>query len=208
MKVRRPRARAPRILGLTGSIAMGKSTAAQMLRRLGVPVFDSDAAARAVTAPGGAAVAHVAARFPGVMKNGHIDRPTLAAQVFGAPGELAALERIVHPHVHAARKTFMAQATRWREPVVVFDIPLLFETAAEKKCDVVIVVTAPAFLQRQRALARPGMTAERLRGVLARQVPDFQKRRRADVIIPSGLGRADTYRRLKKTLRRVRKRIN
>jgi dephospho-CoA kinase len=181
---------------------MGKSTAAALLRRLGLAVFDSDAAVRAATAPGGAAVAAVAKRFPGVVKDGVIDRAALSALVFAAPAELKALERIVHPHVHAARRRFMAGATRRRDAVVVFDIPLLFETAAEKKCDAVITVTAPGFLQRQRALARPGMTPARLKGVLAHQTPDARKRRLADAVIPSGLGRGETLRRLKKFLRR------
>jgi dephospho-CoA kinase len=201
---RRPHPRAPRIVGLTGSIAMGKSTAAAMLRGLGVPVFDSDAASRAATAPHGPAVAAVAARFAGLVADGVIDRAALAARVFADPAALKALEAIVHPFVHAARRKFMTAAALRRAPLVVFDIPLLFETRAQRTCDAVIVVTAPAFLQRLRARARPGMTPGRLVGVLARQTPDARKRRLADIAVPTGLGRAETLRRLKKFLRRFK----
>jgi dephospho-CoA kinase len=197
---RRPRSAWPRIVGLTGSIAMGKSTAAAMLRRFGIPVFDSDAVARAVTAPGGAALPAIAAAFPGAVAHGVLDRQKLAAEVFADPARLAALERIVHPLVKAARTSFLQRAARRRCRRVVFDIPLLFETGAEAECDAVLVVAAPAFLQRQRVLARPGMSEARLQGVLGRQMPAALKARRADVVVPSGLGRALTLRRLKKAL--------
>lgn len=197
---RRARGRVPYIVGLTGSIAMGKSTAAAMIRDLGIPVFDSDAASRALTARGGAAVAAVGARFPGVVINGAVDRQALGRIVFGQPLELAALEAIIHPLVRASRGRFMRAAAHRRVRMVVVDVPLLFETGGEAACDAVLVVSAPAFLQRQRALARPGMTGEKLAGVLKHQLPDPDKRRRADAVIPSGLGRAFTLRRLKKAL--------
>jgi len=200
-KHRRARPSFPRIIGLTGSIAMGKSTTAAMLRNLNLSVFDSDAAARALTAKNGAALAAVARAFPGAVNKGALDRKMLAKQVFNAPKKLAKLESILHPRVKAARRAFVRNATRARENAVVFDIPLLLETRAERECDLLIVVDAPAFLQRQRALARPGMTPALLSAVLARQMPAAQKRTRADIVIPSGLGRAFALRRLKKALR-------
>lgn len=197
---RRSRATRPFVIGLTGSIAMGKSTAAKMLREMGLAVFDSDAASRALTAPGGAAVAAVARRFPQTMKDGTLDRQALGRLVFTNPRELAALERIVHPLIAADRRKFMHNAARQRRKIVVLDIPLLFETRAEEQCDKVFVVSAPAFLQRQRALARPGMDDAKLKSVLMHQLPDADKRRLADAAIPSGMGRAETLRRLKKAL--------
>lgn len=197
---RRARKKTPVIIGLTGSIAMGKSTAANMLRDLGLPVFDSDAASRATTAPGGSALAAIAKWFPAVMVNGVLDRQALAKKVFGNIHDLKALEAIVHPLVRAARRQFMRRISTQRRRAVVFDIPLLFETKSERECDLIFVVTAPAFLQRQRALARPGMDAARLKDVLAKQMPDAQKRIRADAVIPSGLGKAQTLRALKKAL--------
>ncbi len=179
---------------------MGKSTAAKMLRDLGIPVFDSDAASRATTAPGGSALAAIAERFPDVMVNGVLDRQGLAKKVFSNAHDLKALERIIHPLVRADRQHFIRRVAHQRKHLMVFDIPLLFETKSEHECDVVFVVTAPTFLQRQRALARPGMDEARLRGVLAKQMPDVQKRARADAVIPSGLGKAHTLRCLKKAL--------
>ncbi len=197
---RRARKTSPIIVGLTGSIAMGKSTAAKMLKDLGIPVFDSDAASRASTAPGGAATAALKQRFPDAFVNGALDRQALAKKVFSSAHDLKALEAIVHPIVRANRRHFMRRAAHQRRQLVVFDIPLLFETNSEHECDVVLVVSAPAFLQRQRALARPGMDDARLKGVLAKQMPDHQKRARADVVVPTGLGKAHTLRVLKKAL--------
>jgi dephospho-CoA kinase len=194
----------PRIIALTGSIAMGKSTAAAMLRGLGVPVFDSDAAARRLTAPGGAAIAAVAAAFPGAVAGTTLNRAALADIVFRDPAALRALERILHPMIRRARGAWMAREMRRGRRLVVTDVPLLFETGAERGCHEVWVATAPAFLQRQRALARPGMTAVRLANVLARQVPDATKRRRADRVLPTGMGRRETLRRIKAGLRLAR----
>ncbi|NBC96970.1 MAG: dephospho-CoA kinase, partial [Deinococcus-Thermus bacterium] len=172
------------VLGLTGSIAMGKSTAAAMLRRIGVPVHDSDAAVHALTGPGGAAVPAIAAAFPGTVTatatGAAVDRRALGARVFGDPAALARLEAILHPLVRARSHAFLCRQARHRMPVVVLDIPLLFETGAEARCDRVLVVSAPAFLQRARVLARPGMTEAKLAGILARQMPDAEKRRLAD----------------------------
>lgn len=179
---------------------MGKSTAANMLHDLGIPIFDSDAASRATTAPGGSALGAIAKRFPDVFVNNVLDRQALAKKVFSDARDLKTLEAIVHPLVRAGRQHFMQRMSAQRRRAVVFDIPLLFETGSERECDVVFVVTAPAFLQRQRALARPGMDEARLKGVLAKQMPDAQKRRRADAVIPSGLGKAHTLRALKKAL--------
>ena len=182
------------ILGLTGSIAMGKSTAADMFRRLGVPVHDSDAEVHKLMGPKGAAVAQVEAAFPGVVKNGAVDRTALGARVFGKPEELRRLERILHPLVARSREIFRRRHKGRGTPVVVYDIPLLFEVGAQSLCDAVVVVSAPKFLQRLRVLRRPGMTEARLASILARQVPDAEKRRHADFIVPTGLGKAVSLR--------------
>ncbi len=192
------------ILGLTGSIAMGKSTAAEAFRRLGIPVHDSDAEIHALLGRGGAAVAKVEVAFPGVVKNGAVYRPALGARVFGNPEALARLERILHPLVGMSRDRFLRKNTLCRRDVVVLDIPLLYEVGAETLCDAVVVVSAPKFLQRLRALRRPGMTPERLASILARQMPDAQKRRRADFVVPSGLGRAESLRHIRKIVKVAR----
>ena len=193
------------VLGLTGSLGMGKSTAAAMLRRLKVPVHDSDAAVHRLMARGGAAAAKVEAAFPGVARrDGGIDRAALGARVFGNDAALKRLERILHPLVRRSQQRFLAAARSRREKLVVLDVPLLFETQGERRCDKVAVVTAPAFLQRQRVMKRPGMTEARLRAVLAKQMPDAEKRRRADYVVPSGLGRAETFRRLQQIVAALR----
>ena len=177
------------ILGLTGSIAMGKSTAASNFRRLGVPVHDADAAVHRLMGPGGAAVAPLAKEFPDALKNGAIDRAVLRKQVLDDPKALKRLEAILHPLVRRSERAFMARARMRREKVVVLDIPLLYETGAEKRCDAVAVVSAPRFVQRGRLFARPGMTEAWIAQIEARQVPDAEKRKRADFIIPTGLGK-------------------
>lgn len=190
------------VLGLTGSIGMGKSAAAAMLRRLKVPLFDADRTVHRLLAPGGGAVERVAAAFPGVRDAaGGIDRRRLGARVFGDPAALAQLEAILHPMVAAAEKRFVAKARARRDSLVVLDVPLLFESGGALRCDYVLVVSAPAFLQRQRVLRRPGMTRARLAAVLATQMPDREKRRRADFVVATGLGRGLTLRRLKAILR-------
>ncbi len=193
------------VLGLTGSIGMGKSAAATMLRRLGVPVFDADHFVHQSMAPGGAAAAAVAAAFPGVRNaEGGIDRTLLGRRVFGDGPALGCLEAIVHPMVVAGENRFLAHARARGEPLAVLDIPLLFETGAERRCDYVLVVSAPAFLQRQRVLRRPGMTGGRFAAILAKQMPDREKRRRADFVVPTGLGRHLTLRRLQRIVTELR----
>ena len=177
------------VLGLTGSIGMGKSETARMFRRLGVPVYDADAAVHRVLGPGGAAVAPIGAAFPGSVRDGAVDRPALGAIVFGDAAALRRLERIVHPLAGAIQRTFLEQAARRRAPLVVLDIPLLFETNGERRVDATVCVTAPGFLQRWRVLRRPGMTEAKFAGVLRQQVPDVLKRQRADFVVPTGLGR-------------------
>jgi len=177
------------VLGLTGSIAMGKSTAAKAFRALGVPVFDADAAVHGLLEPGGAAAGAVAETFPEGRTDGAIDRQKLGRLVFGDGAALARLEAIVHPLVRDAERRFLAQTATARRPLAVLDIPLLFETGAERRVDAVAVVSAPAFLQRQRVLRRAGMSGARLAAIRARQLPDRDKRRRADFVIPTGLDR-------------------
>lgn len=187
-----------KILGLTGSIGMGKSTAAAMLRRLGVPVHDADAVVHRLFEPGGAAVPPVAAAFAGVVEDGRVDRTELGRRVFGDPGAMARLEAIVHPLVRAAERRFLDIHRRRNTALVVLDIPLLFETGGERRADRVAVVSCPAFLQAQRVLRRPGMSPERLAAIRARQMPDAEKRRRADFVVPTGIGRRETLRRLRR----------
>ena len=184
------------IVGLTGSIGMGKSTAARMLRQMGVPVYDADANVHAVQAPGGAALPAIEAAFPGVVKDGVLDRQALGARVFGNREALRRLEAIVHPLVGQRQRAFLKRAALRRERLVVLDIPLLFEGLGDRRVDATLVVSAPGFLQRRRVMARPGMTGQRLDGILRQQVPDAIKRRKASIVIPTGLGLAPTRRAL------------
>lgn len=178
------------ILGLTGSIAMGKSTASSIFRAYGVPVFDADGAVHALFAPGGGAVGPVLDAFPGCGRiSSGIDRKALGQAVFDNAEALERLERIVHPLVRAVQKRFLVKQVAARHRLAVMDIPLLYETGGERLMDAVAVVSAPAFLQAQRVLRRPGMTRDRLDAILARQMPDRIKRRRADFVIPTGLGK-------------------
>lgn len=179
----------PYILGLTGSIGMGKSAVAAMFRELGVPVFDADAAVHQLQGPGGALLPAIEAAFPGTTEPGGVDRPKLGAAVFGDPEKLKRLEAIVHPAVGAMRKGFFADNAGAR--LVVFDIPLLFEKGAAQ-VDGIAVVSAPAEAQRARVLARPGMTVEKFEQILALQVPDAEKRARADFIIDTGTALDET----------------
>ena len=193
------------IVGLTGSIGMGKSTAAGMCRRLGVPVFDADRAVHRLQAPGGRAVALIDRAFPGVVAGGVIDRQALGARVFGDAHALRRLEAIVHPLVRAEQRRFLSWCARRRVPVVVLDIPLLFETGGDRRCDLVITVSAPAFLQRQRVLSRPGMSPAKLDAVLAEQMSDREKRARADVVVSTGLGKRRTRAAIARLLRRLKR---
>jgi dephospho-CoA kinase len=180
------------VLGLTGSIGMGKSTVAAMFRRLKVPVFDADATVHALEAPGGAALEPIATAFPGVVADGVLDRTALGAAVFGDTERLRRLEAIVHPLVAAARARFMFRYRTRR--LIVLDIPLLYERGGTGQCDLVAVVSAPAAVQRARVLARPGMTPARFDVILARQVPDAEKQALADVVIPTGGSKIATWR--------------
>lgn len=193
-----------KVLGLTGSIGMGKSTAAAAFRRLKVPVFDADAAVHALQGRGGAAVRPIEAMFPGTTRDGRVDREALRARVLGDPAALKRLERIVHPLVRAAERRFRAAARRRGEAAIVLDIPLLFETGGEGRVDRVLVVSAPAAVQRARVLARGGMTEERLAAILARQMPDAEKRRRADEVIHTGLSRHAAQRHIRRIVRELR----
>ena len=179
-------------IALTGSIGMGKSTVAAMFAEAGIPLFDSDAEVRAMQGYGGELVEAIEARFPGTSRDGAIDRDLLAARVLHDRDELAALEMIVHPRVVEKRRRFIeANAAA---PALLFDIPLLFETGGEGAFDTVIVVSAPPHVQRQRVLARPGMTEAKLDAILARQLPDPVKRERADYVIDTGGPLAQTRR--------------
>ena len=186
------------VLGLTGSIGMGKSTAATTLRRLGIPLFDADRMVHRLLAPSGAAVDPVAAEFPGVRaEHGGIDRALLGQRVFSDSEALGRLERIIHPMVEAAEKRFLGLCRARRVPIAALDIPLLFESGSERRCDYVLVVSAPGLIQRQRVLRRPGMTESRLSAILKNQMPDREKRKRADFVVPTGLSRNLSLRRLR-----------
>ncbi|WP_133366312.1 dephospho-CoA kinase [Qipengyuania sediminis] len=181
-----------KVLGLTGSIGMGKSAVAAMFARAGVPVFDADAEVRAMQGPGGELVSAIEAAFPGSTDAAGVRRETLGARVFGDREALAQLEAIVHPAVARRRQAFLAKHAG--APLVVFDVPLLFEKGGHETVDAVAVVSAPPETQRARVLARPGMTAERFAQVLAHQLPDGEKRARADHVIDTGCALAETER--------------
>jgi len=176
------------LLGLTGSIGMGKSTTAAVFREAGVPVYDADAEVHAAYAQGGDCVGPVGEAFPGVVKDGAIDREALRQRVLGKPEELKRLNDIVHPIIGARRRTFFADAEAAGADIVVLDIPLLFETGGHANVDAVVVVSAPAQMQRERVLARPGMTPERLDAILAQQVADAEKRARAHFVVDTSRG--------------------
>lgn len=190
----------PKILGLTGSIGMGKSAVATMLRELGVPVFDADAAVHDLQGPGGALLPAIEARFPGTTNSDGVDRPKLGALVFGNPEQLARLEAIVHPAVAAMRREFLEANAD--QPLVVFDIPLLFEKGGANGLDAVVVVSAPAEAQRARVLSRPGMTEDKFTQILGLQVPDAEKRSRADYVIDTGTDLATTRVEVERLVRR------
>ena len=172
------------ILGLTGSIGMGKSTVAKMFAEEGVPVFDADAAVHRLQGPEGALVAEIEAQFPGTTGAEGVDRGALAERVLGEPEALRRLEALVHPAVAREREAFLVRHSD--APLVVLDIPLLFEAGGWEEVDKIAVVSAPAEVQRARVLARPGMTEEKLERIVARQMPDEEKRARADFLIPTG----------------------
>lgn len=189
------------ILGLTGSVGMGKSTTAQMFVEEGVPMFDADAAVHRLYA--GEAVPLIEREFPGTTSNGTVDREKLSAQVVGKPEALARLEQLIHPLVGKLRTQFMADAEKSGAKAVLLDIPLLFETGDPSKFHAVIVVSAPPDVQRARVLARPGMTPEKLEAILKRQMPDSEKRARADFVIDTGRGLEFARKQVKEILAEV-----
>jgi len=189
------------ILGLTGSLGMGKSTTAKFFAEEGVPVHDADAAVHRLYA--GEAVPLIEAAFPGTTAAGKIDRERLAKRALGDPAAVKRLEAIVHPLVRADEERFLAEAARAGAKVAVLDIPLLFETHGEARCDAVVVVSAPAEVQRARAFERPGMTEQKFQAMLANQMPDAEKRVRADFIVDSGQGFEHARAQVRDILRRV-----
>jgi dephospho-CoA kinase len=181
-----------KVIGLTGGIGMGKSTAAASFRRAGIPVFDADLAVHRMQAPGGRAVRAIAAAFPDAVPQGpegrYVDRTRLRALVLGKPDELRRLEGIIHPMVREEEREFLARARRAGRRAAVLDIPLLFETGGDKRVDAVVVVTTSPEIQRERILARGTMTNEALDAILARQMPDAEKRKRADFVVDTSHG--------------------
>ena len=176
------------LIGLTGSIGMGKSTTAAMFRDLGVPVYDADAVVHGLYDTGGAAVGPVGEAFPGVVKDGRVDREALREAVLGKPDELKRLNAIVHPLVGRDRLGFFAKAQADGADLVVLDIPLLFETGGHANVDAIVVASAPAEMQRERVLARPGMNPERLDAILVQQMADAEKRARAHFVVDTSRG--------------------
>lgn len=192
------------ILGLTGSIGMGKSATAQMFRDEGVPVYDADAAVHELYAKGGAAVGPVGEAFPQAVRDGAIDRAALSGLVIGKPDEIRKLEMIVHPLVGQAQRKFLDEARAAGAPLVVLDIPLLFEGQGHRMVDAIAVVSAPAEMQRARVLARPGMTPEKFEEILKKQVPDAEKRARADFVINTANGFDDARQQVRAVLDAIR----
>ncbi len=194
------------ILGLTGSIGMGKTATAKMFADEGVPVQDADAVVHALYE--GEATPLIEAAFPGTTANGAVDRVKLGALVIGNPDAIKRLEAIVHPLVAQKRDQFVAESAKAGADVAVLDIPLLFETGGEKRCDAVVVVSAPSGTQRERVLARPGMTEERFGAILAKQMPDAEKRRRADFIVDTSRGFDAARQQVREILAQVRTMTN
>jgi dephospho-CoA kinase len=191
------------ILGLTGGIGMGKSTAAAAFRRARIPVFDADAAVHRLQARGGRAVRAIETAFPGTVRDGAVDRVALRQAVLGKPDALARLEAILHPMVRQEERSFVARARRRGDRAVVLDIPLLFETGGDARVDRVVVVSAPRSVQMQRVRARRRMSAADIAAVIARQMPDAEKRRRADVVVHTGLSRHHALRTISRLIREV-----
>lgn len=192
----------PMTIGLTGSIGMGKSTVAQMVRRMGISVFDADAEVHRLMGPDGLALPALKNRFPKVVGPRGVDRQTLGQEVFGNTAALHDLESILHPLVRKRRQAFLRANSLRRARCVLLDIPLLLESSGPPSCDKILVVSAPSFLQRDRVLKRPGMTDEKFSNILARQLPDLEKRRKADRVIFSGMGKRFTWRMLNRFLKR------
>jgi dephospho-CoA kinase len=195
------------VIGLTGSIGMGKSTVAQMFADEGAPAFNSDHAVHALYAPGGAAVAAVSAAFPGVLKDGGVDRAALSAQVINDAAAMKRLEQIVHPLVREANRAFSEKHKAAGASIVVYDIPLLFEGRGDKTFDKIVVASAPPDVQRARVLGRPGMTQAKFEALLGRQVPDEEKRARADFVINTGVSLEETRAQVRAVLDALREQV-
>ncbi|MDC1427454.1 dephospho-CoA kinase [Rhodospirillaceae bacterium] len=192
------------IIGLTGSIAMGKSTTAQMFKKMYIPVYDADKTVHDLLQKGGEAVAEIACAFPSSVIKGAVDRAKLSAIVFNDSDKLKTLEKIVHPLVNSKRRQFLLKQRRQKSKIVVLDVPLFFETKKSYSCDYIFVTSAPRFLQRQRALARKGMTINKFKSILERQMPDYKKKQLAHFVIPTGLGKAYAYRVLRQKMSKIR----
>jgi dephospho-CoA kinase len=194
----------PLIIGLTGSIGMGKTETARMFARLGLPVYDADAAVHRLYEPGGAAVAEIARLFPDCLAEGRVDRRRLGARVTADPGEFQILEKLVHPLVARDQQRFLEEAHRQGADIVVLDIPLLLEGGGAARVDAVVVVSAPAAVQRARVLAREGMTEDKLETILAKQMPDAEKRAKAHFVIETGKGLESAFEQVKAVVARLR----
>jgi dephospho-CoA kinase len=192
-----------KVLGLTGGMGMGKSTAAAAFRRAHIPVFDADATVHQLQARGGRAVRAIEAAFPGTVRDGAVNRGALREAVLGKPDALTRLERILHPIVEQEERAFVGRARRRGSRAVVLDIPLLFETGGDRRVDRIVVVSAPRAIQMHRIRSRRRMNSSDIAAVIARQMPDAEKRRRADVIVRTGLSRHNSL----KTLRRLIKEV-
>lgn len=197
----------PYVIGLTGSLAMGKSETAKLFAAQGVAVHDADAAIHKLYGKGGAAVAKIAEIYPQLVRDGAVDRAALSALVAGDPAKLARLEALVHPLVALEREEFLREETARGTPIVLLDVPLLFETGAEAGMDALVVASAPETVQRQRALERPGMTVEKLGALLARQMPDVEKRARAHYVVVTDKGLDHARQQVQMILSDIRKKL-
>jgi dephospho-CoA kinase len=198
----------PLMVGLTGSIGMGKSETAKMFARLGVPVYDADAAVARLYDVGGAAVPEIEKAFPGTTRDGRVDRAALRQRVVNDPAALKTLDSVVHPLVGAERNGFLEGAIAQGADIVVMDVPLLFETNGHTRMDAVVVVSAPAHIQRERVLARPGMSPELLDSILARQMPDEEKRAKAHYVVVTDMGLDHAFEQVKMIVAELRARGN
>jgi dephospho-CoA kinase len=196
----------PLLVGLTGSIGMGKTETAKMFAQLGVPVYDADAAVHRLYQPGGAAVAKIAEAFPDCVKDGQVDRTRLGAHVTGNLESFRKLESIVHPLVAREQQQFLKEAADAGADMVVLDIPLLFETGGHARMDAVVVVSAPKDVQRARVLARPGMTEDKLKGILTKQMPDAEKRAQAHFVIETDKGLSHAFEQVEAVVQALHKR--
>jgi len=192
------------ILGLTGSIGMGKTVAANVFRSCSVPVHDADKTVHDLMAPDGEAFDEIANGFPEAVQDGKINRKRLGDLVFRDADDLKRLESFLHPLVRSHKRRFLGGAARRRQPLVVLDVPLLFETQGQHQCDGVVTVSAPWFVQRARVLSRPGMTPEKFTAILAKQMPDSEKRRRSDFVVQTGNGRLESLCAIRKIIHDVR----